>query len=318
MTILAPPGGSDLTHPKIVEGRWLEPGDTNALVVATSLLREDPSIQVGDEITLKINGREDEWEIVGVYQAIGITVWYESYANYPYVARLAREVEQTRRVQLVTSAHDPASQAEIAAQVDEYFQRLGIRVSRIDTSSTLRGVQEEQFSIIVSVLMIMALLITLVGGLGLAGTMSMNVLERTREIGVMRAVGASDGAVLRVILVEGLLMAILSWFLAIFFAIPAGKILSSVVGQHIVNGQLSYVYSVQGAFMWLALVLVVRLFGGRRNIGLHTLFDGRAPLPTDDNLIETGVFLRVLKGQRPRPLSICYPIINRTCINLRH
>jgi putative ABC transport system permease protein len=257
MTILAPPGGSDLTHPKIVEGRWLESDDTNALVVATSLLREDPSIQVGDEITLKINGREDTWEIVGVYQAIGITVWYESYANYPYVSRLAREVEQTRRVQLVTNAHDPESQAEIAAQVDEYFQRLGIRIGRIDTSSTLRGVQEEQFSIIVSVLMIMALLITLVGGLGLAGTMSMNVLERTREIGVMRAVGASDGAVLRVILVEGLLMAMLSWFLAIFLAIPAGKLLSSVVGQHIVNGRLSYVYSVPGAFMWLALVLVV-------------------------------------------------------------
>lgn len=257
MTILAPPGGSDLTHPKIVAGRWLQPGDENALVVATSLLREDPSIQIGDEITLKINGREDKWTIVGVYQAIGITVWYESYANYPYVSRLAREVEQTRQVQLVTSGHTPAEQAEIAAQVDKYFQEVGIRISRIETSANLRGVQEEQFSIIVSVLMIMALLITLVGGLGLAGTMSMNVLERTREIGVMRAVGASDGAVLRVILVEGLLMAVLSWFLAIFFAIPAGKLLSLVVGQHIVNGKLSYVYSIPGAFMWLALVLIV-------------------------------------------------------------
>ncbi len=259
MTILAPPGGSDLTHPKIVAGRWLEADDTNALVVATSLLREDPAIQVGDEITLKINGRSDTWEIVGVYQAIGITVWYESYANYPYVSRLAREVEQTRRVQVVTSEHDPASQEEAAALIDEYFQHLGIRVARIDTSSALRGVQQEQFSIIVAVLMIMALLITLVGGLGLAGTMSMNVLERTREIGVMRAVGASDGAVLRVILVEGLLMALLSWFLAIFLAIPAGKLLSSVVGQHLVNGKLSYVYSIQGALLWLALVLVVAI-----------------------------------------------------------
>ena len=259
MTILAPPGGSDLTHPKIVAGRWLEPDDENALVIDSSLLREDPSLQIGDEIVLKINGRENPWTIVGVYQAIGVTVWYESYANYPYVSRLAREVQQTRRVQLVTNAHDPVSQAEIAARVDDYFQQVGIRISRIETSSVLRGVQEDQFSIIVSVLMVMALLITLVGGLGLAGTMSMNVLERTREIGVMRAVGASDGAVLRVILVEGVLMALISWTLAIFFAIPAGKLLSSVVGQHIVNGKLSYVYSIPGAFMWLALVLVVAM-----------------------------------------------------------
>jgi putative ABC transport system permease protein len=259
MTILAPPGGSDLTQPKIVDGRWLRPDDENALVIDTSLLREDPSLQVGDEIMLKINGREDPWTIVGVYQAIGMTVWYEAYANYPYVARLAREVEQTRRVQLVTSKHDPASQAEAAARVDAYFQQLGIRVSSIETSSALRGIQEQQFAIIVAVLMIMALLITLVGGLGLAGTMSMNVLERTREIGVMRAVGASDGAVLRVVLVEGILMALMSWFLAIFLAVPAGKLLGGVVGQHIVNGDLTYVYSVRGAAMWLALVLVVAL-----------------------------------------------------------
>ncbi len=259
MTILAPPAGSDLTHPKIVAGRWLEPGDENALVIATNLLREDPSLAVGDEITLKINGRENPWTIVGVYQAIGVTVWYESYANYPYVSRLAREVDQTRRVQLVGNTHDPAAQADIAAVVDDYFQQVGIRVSRIETSTDLRSVQAKQFDIIVSVLMIMALLITLVGGLGLAGTMSMNVLERTREIGVMRAVGASDGAVLRVVLVEGILMALLSWCLAIFLAVPAGKLLSGVVGQHIVNGRLSYVYSIPGAFMWLALVLIVAM-----------------------------------------------------------
>jgi putative ABC transport system permease protein len=259
MTILAPPGGSDLTQPKIVDGRWLRPDDENALVIDTSLLREDPSLRVGDEITLKINGRETPWTIVGVYQTIGLTVWYEAYANYPYVARLAREVEQTRRVQLVTSKHDPASQAEAAALVDAYFQQLGIRVSSIETSAALRGIQEQQFDIIVAVLMIMALLITLVGGLGLAGTMSMNVLERTREIGVMRAVGASDGAVLRVVLVEGILMALMSWFLAIFLAVPAGKLLGGVVGQHIVNGELSYVYSVRGALIWLLLVLVVAL-----------------------------------------------------------
>jgi putative ABC transport system permease protein len=174
-----------------------------------------------------------------------------------YVSRLARQVAQTRRVQLVASAHDPAAQAEMAALVDKQFQDMGIRVSSIKTSSDLRSVQADQFDIIVSVLMVMALLITLVGGLGLAGTMSMNVLERTREIGVMRAVGASDGAVLRVILVEGILMALLSWCLAIFLAVPAGKLLSGVVGQHIVNGQLSYVYSFPGALMWLALVLVV-------------------------------------------------------------
>ena len=54
-----------------------------------------------------------------------------------------------------------------------------------------------------------------VGVIGLTGTMSINVLESTREIGVMRAIGASDGAVAQVFIVEGLVIGLLSWLLAV-------------------------------------------------------------------------------------------------------
>ncbi|NHZ72840.1 MAG: FtsX-like permease family protein [Aquificales bacterium] len=259
MTIMAPPAGSKLTRPKIVDGRWLQPGDTNALVIDTRLLREDPSLAVGDEIVLKIAGREEPWTIVGVYQSIGMTVWYESYGSYEYVSQLVDEIDQTRQVQLVAARHDPAYQSQVAKRVEAYFREKGLRVTRIETSSAMRGIQEDQFDIIVSVLMIMALLVTLVGGLGLAGTMSMNVIERTREIGVMRAVGASDRSVLRVVLVEGLLMALISWLASVVLAVPAGKFLSLIVGTEIVNGPLSYVYSVPGAFLWLLLVVVIAI-----------------------------------------------------------
>ncbi len=259
MTIMAPPAGSELTRPKIVNGRWLQSGDSNALVIDTRLLREDPSLAVGDEIILKIAGREEPWTIVGVYQSIGVTVWYESYGSYEYVSQLVGEIDQTRQAQLVATYHDPAYQSQVAERVEAYFREQGLRVTRIETSSAMRGVQEDQFDIIVSVLMIMTLLITLVGGLGLAGTMSMNVIERTREIGVMRAVGASNQSVLRVVLVEGLLMALISWLASVVLAVPAGKFLSLIVGTEIVNGPLSYVYSVPGAFLWLALVVVIAI-----------------------------------------------------------
>ena len=53
-----------------------------------------------------------------------------------------------------------------------------------------------QFNILVVFLLIMATLLAVVGALGLTGTMSINVLERIREIGVMRAIGASTGAIM--------------------------------------------------------------------------------------------------------------------------
>ena len=66
----------------------------------------------------------------------------------------------------------------------------------------------------------MAVLLALVGGLGLMGTMSINVLERTREIGVLRAIGAPNRAVAQVFILEGIAIGLLSWLMGALLAIP--------------------------------------------------------------------------------------------------
>lgn len=257
MLIMAPPEGSRMTHPMIVQGRWLLPGDENGIVIGTDLQRENSDLKIGDILTLKIKGREYEWYIVGVYQKMGINLRYESYANYPYVASLADEIGLIYRIQLVTEKHDAQSQHEITVLVDKRLRQQGIRVSTLETSTSLRGVYTKQFDIVVKVLLVMAFLIVLVGGLGLAGTMSMNVMERTREIGVMRAIGASDIAVLRVVMIEGVMITLVSWFISVFLAIPVGVILSRRVGADFLNGPLIYQYSILGALIWLALVIIL-------------------------------------------------------------
>ena len=65
------------------------------------------------------------------------------------------------------------------------------------------------------------MLIAAVGGPGLMGTMSINVRERTREIGVLRPIGASNGAVPHIFVVEGMLIGVLSWIAAASVAAPA-------------------------------------------------------------------------------------------------
>jgi putative ABC transport system permease protein len=106
-------------------------------------------------------------------------------------------------------------------------------------------------------LMVMAILLAVVGGIGLMGTMSINVLEQTREIAVMRAIGAGDGAVIRIVVVEGLLIGMLSWAIGAIVAIPLSIGLSNVVGNAFLRTPLTYTFSASGSALWLAIVIVL-------------------------------------------------------------
>jgi putative ABC transport system permease protein len=103
----------------------------------------------------------------------------------------------------------------------------------------------------------MAVLMGIVGGLGLAGTMGINVTERTREIGVMRAVGATNRALLLTVITEGLLLSVLSWIIGLAASFPLSRWFSQAVGNAFIDTPLGYQYSTRGAIMWLVLLLAI-------------------------------------------------------------
>jgi putative ABC transport system permease protein len=148
-------------------------------------------------------------------------------------------------------------QSELAKKIKAHFDGRGLQVRRIETTASIRENIEYQFNIIVILLSIMAILIAIVGGLGLTGTMSINVLERTREIGVIRAVGASDASVVKIFIVEGLFIGMLSWMIGAILALPISRMLSDAVGTSLLEAPLSYTFSTQGALLWLAIVLIL-------------------------------------------------------------
>ncbi len=253
--ILAPEARTELIHPAIIEGRWLLPEDENAVVINVNLQKAEPDLKVGDEITLKIGDRKTTWRIVGVMRAIGGGMIV--YANYPYHGHVTGSTGRAGMMWLVTERHDAAFQARVMEMLEQSFKQKGIRISQAITTAMIRQQNEFYFNIIVVLLAIMALLMAIVGGLGLMGTMSINVLERTREIGVMRAIGASNGAVRRIVISEGLLVGVLSWLIGTFLASLVGRALSDAVGMVFFRIPLSYTFSRGGALIWLVLVIVL-------------------------------------------------------------
>ena len=106
-------------------------------------------------------------------------------------------------------------------------------------------------------MLIMASLIAIVGGLGLMGIMSINVLEGTREIGVMRAIRASNRAIQGIVIVEGLVIGLINWAMAILIAIPITSVLTRGVGLAILSARMPAVYGISGILAWLVFTLLL-------------------------------------------------------------
>jgi putative ABC transport system permease protein len=253
--MVALPNPTDMLQPTLRQGRWLHPEDENAVVVSTRVLADEPDIKVGDEIILKIEGRETPWRVVGAVQTVGETRFV--YANRSYFMRVVREMGSVSTVQVITEQHDPAFRSQVAKALQEHFENTGLRANAVTSVTDIRAGGEAYFTIIVAFLSIMALLLTMVSGLALMGTMSINVLEQTGEIGIMRAIGASGGDIMQIFLVEGILIGLISWPLSVILALPLSKVLSDNVGIQFLQSPLSYVFSVEGALLWLALVALL-------------------------------------------------------------
>ena len=84
-----------------------------------------------------------------------------------------------------------------------------------------------------------------------------NGLERTREIGVLRAIGARPRAILTMVQVEGLVIALLSWLLAIPLSLPMSVLLGRAFGRIMLPVPISYLPHPLGVLQWLGVVIGV-------------------------------------------------------------
>jgi putative ABC transport system permease protein len=114
-----------------------------------------------------------------------------------------------------------------------------------------------QFNIFTYLLLAMSMLAGIVGSLGLMGTMSINVLERSREIGVMRAIGASTTAVIGIFVAEGVILGLLSAIIAIPLSYPGAEFFSAALGDLIFKLPLNFRYSTLGLAIWLAVIVLL-------------------------------------------------------------
>ncbi len=256
INILAPPARSALVHPMLIKGRWIEPDDVRKLAISETVYKYYPHLQPGDWLTISLFGRQETWEVVGIFKFVdreGIL----AYAPYEYISQRDGLHQKAFAFRLAMLRHDRSYQDTKAEELDAFLRSQGYHLRRAAAGSSALDLAVDSLNTIVVFLLIMAVLTAIVGSIGLTGTMSMNVLERTREIGVLRAIGADDQDVIGLVLGEGILIGLISFVIAIGLSIPITYLLATIISLTVFQTPVEVLFTPAGYLLWLGMVIVL-------------------------------------------------------------
>ncbi len=249
------PATTTLYIPDLVAGRWYHARETDTAVISTDLV-QSLAVKLGDTIAVDSNGEQRAFTVVGITidnsVFLGSQVSGKVFLPEEIVATMQGLEGWASFFAVGLQQHDAEA---VEAQLDAISQRFNRY--QIGSDSAVREVKgaKEQTRILTIALTAMSILVGLIGALGVINTITLNVLERRREIGVLRSVGASDANVMQAFLTEGVTFGIGGWLIGIVLGYPLGLVLTRVMEAVLFH--LDYVFTPQMVLISLIFALLL-------------------------------------------------------------
>jgi putative ABC transport system permease protein len=252
------PSESPIFKPELTAGRMLLPEDQRALLLNQKLAGK-MGVGVGDEIIIDLpNIGDTRWTVVGLVFDLNGRDQNTAFANIDTLNRALHNVGKGSVIMVQATRQDLALHQAVEKDLIDYFEAEGMEIGYTALAIEDREQASAQFGVLIQVLLVMTVLMAVVGSIGLSGTLSINVIERRREIGVMRAVGASSRDVGFVFTGEGLMLGLVSWLLAVPLGMAASPTFVKMLGD-VIDFPAEYYPGTDGILFWLGIVTVLSI-----------------------------------------------------------
>jgi putative ABC transport system permease protein len=255
-TILAPPADTPLIRLPLLSGRWLRADDAGTVVLNS--LAADIQLggaKVGDRVLLTVGARQVPFTVAGVVSDFGTQA--AAYVTDRQYAALDGDppTPTASMVRVVTTAHDPAGRRAALQRLTESLDAQGFGVQTALTSDDLRSALDGHVFVLIEALVAIALLVGFVGLLGLGSALSTSVTERTREFGVMHAIGATARTVRSLVVTEATATALGGVLLATVVSLPLTVVFGSFLGGMAFRQPLPSAIGPAPVLLWTTLAL---------------------------------------------------------------
>jgi putative ABC transport system permease protein len=239
-TIAAVDPDTTLLALPLTEGRRLRAGDDGAVVFNQVVIQQQlPGARVGQDVELSVDGRVTRLRLVGIVSDFGSPA--TAYVTPAGFARAGGARDGVTLVRTVTRAHDRAGRAAAATAIQRRFAAEGIALRGVVPVTQFTLALNGHAKVLADTLSALAVVMAIVGILGLGSAIGTGVLERTREFGVLRSVGASASTIAAIVMTEGLIYAVLAEIAALALCVPFTLLLDAFVGGQAFRVPLPFV-----------------------------------------------------------------------------
>ena len=253
-TIVSPPRASVMIEPEMLAGRWLTDEDSNQIVVSHKFFLSEPDYQIGDRLTLQIGGQVQDFIIVGSMRDFGATAIYMSENGYEQFVPTA---DRLSNIKLVLNFNGLRKTVYKATELA--LKEQGILILQSQSKSDLNAIAAGHFAVTLQTFLFIICMLVIVSGFGLAATMNVQTAERTKEIGIMKAMGADRKQITDIVTSESLLISLISWIVSVALGIPLSVLGVYVFGNLVIETPLQFsIVSLMASYIiWLILTIAV-------------------------------------------------------------
>jgi len=253
--IIALPYNSDLIAFRSIKGRWLS-GPTEPEIVMNQEAAElygHPVI--GSYHTLSVRGKQWKAKLVGIVEELEKPKIYIDKEQYDAFANPNHYINS-----LMFVAKDKSYDKVLALknEIEQVIEPTNLQVLYVMMQQERVKIIYDHLKIVFVTIVFFALLVLVVSGIGMASAMGINIMERTREIGVLRAIGATPRIIFNLFIAEGMIVSVASILLGLLVSWPLSIVASKFFGDLMLDVALHYSFSVSG--LWITVVVAV-VFG---------------------------------------------------------